>query len=423
MNSPTQLQFNRRIIIENIAALFSGSAIAQGLNAITLLLVARQLGPENYGQYTSSLVFATFCSIVFSLGLDLWLLHEGGKAPSKIANLVGSAFSVKLIIGLVWLVVMFIISIFIKSSALPTDLVRISAITVFISSLNRTLLTVYKALLRNKINSILEASTSALRLLATLLLIEFEVTQPVFFILLQSILFLVSLSIALILVIRTTGFQPTREMMNIALRQAPPYAASDFLAWLYMRQDILIVAFMLGDYAAGIYSPAVGIVNALFLVPATIHLVIVPVLSNLFITDIKQAWKTAFRAVVAQFVVGISLFIGLLIGSSFLPYILGPSFAESQVILSSLSIIIFLHSLIYGAASILVATNQQVNRSIVQAVAVILNASLNFLIIPKIGINGVAYVYIITEIVILIGYTWFAFRQREQSPPLADSQG
>ena len=148
MNSPTQLQFNRRIIIENIAALFSGSAIAQGLNAITLLLIARQLGPENYGQYTSSLVFATFCSIVFSLGLDLWLLHEGGKAPSKIANLVGSAFSVKLTIGLVWLVVMFIVSIFIKSSALPTDLVRISAITVFISSLYGTLLTAFKALLR-----------------------------------------------------------------------------------------------------------------------------------------------------------------------------------------------------------------------------------------------------------------------------------
>ena len=80
-------------------------------------------------------------------------------------------------------------------------------------------------------------------------------------------------------------------MMNIAIRQAPPYAASDFLAWLYMRQDILIVALMLGDYSAGIYSPAVGIVNALFLVPATIHVVIVPVLSNLFTTNVQQAWK------------------------------------------------------------------------------------------------------------------------------------
>ncbi len=415
MSLPTQLQFNRRIIIDNITVLFSGSAIAQGLNAITLLLTARQLGPENYGQYTSSLIFATFCSIIFSLGLDLWLLYEGGKAPSKIANLVGSAFSIKLTLGMVWLVFMFIVAMFIKSSALPPNLVRISALTVYISSLYGTLLTTFKALLRNKINSMIEATTSLVRMLGTLWLITVGVLQPAYYILLQAFIFLTSLSIAFFLVYRLIGFTPSIPTMKIAVRQAPPYAASDFLAWLYMRQDILIVALLLGDYAAGIYSPAVGIVNALFLVPATVHVVIVPVLSNLFATNIHQAWKTALRAVGVLTVVGFGLFLALLFGSRYLTIILGASFADSQPILVIISIIIFLHSIIYGVAAILVATNQQVNRSVIQAIVVILNAGLNFLIIPRIGINGVAYVYILTEVVLLIGYTWFTFRYQKKN--------
>ena len=117
------------------------------------------------------------------------------------------------------------------------------------------------------------------------------------------------------------------------------------------------------------------------------------------------------RAIGVLIVVGFGLSLALWVGSRYLTLTIGPEFADSQPILARLSIIIFLHSIIYGVAAILVATNQQVKRSIVQAIAVILNASLNFLIIPKIGVFGVAYVYIITEIVILIGYTWFAFRQ------------
>ena len=76
-STPTKI--TRHTIISNIATLFTGSAIAQGLTAITFILTARILGPEQYGQYTASMTLAIFCSIVFSLGLNLWLLQEGGR--------------------------------------------------------------------------------------------------------------------------------------------------------------------------------------------------------------------------------------------------------------------------------------------------------------------------------------------------------
>ena len=56
------------------------------------------------------------------------------------------------------------------------------------------------------------------------------------------------------------------------------------------------IALRLDKYSAGIYSSAESILNALFLIPNTVSFVIVPVLSHLFATDVRQAWKTAWRS-------------------------------------------------------------------------------------------------------------------------------
>jgi O-antigen/teichoic acid export membrane protein len=171
-----------------------------------------------------------------------------------------------------------------------------------------------------------------------------------------------------------------------------------------MRVDVLIAAFFLGERAVGLYSPAVGIVNALFLLPATVYAVVVPVLSNLFETNIKQAWRTAKRAIGLLFVIGIGMSLALSVGARVLISLLGASFAGSREVLQILSIILALHSLSYGMAAIVVVANQQRRRVVVQAVVVSINAILNLLIVRWAGIRGVAVVYVLTEVVLLIGY-------------------
>jgi O-antigen/teichoic acid export membrane protein len=409
MNNSAFFIINRNPIIKNIAFLFSGSAISQGMNAITLLLIARQLGPHLYGQYTSSIIFVTFFSFFFNIGLDIWLLHEGGIDPSNIAQLTGSIFIIKLIIGIPWLFLVHFITIQINSSALPIPLVQISAITILLNGLYQTLLTAFKTILLNKINSLLEIFNSISRLIGTLILINIGIVETYPYLLIQTFFFLISLLISLTLVINSIGFKPSTKTIRNAIRQATPYAASDLLAWLYMRQDILIIAFLLGDYATGIYSTATSIINALFLVPASIYIVIVPILSKLFLSEIKKAWKTAICSVGVLTVLGTVMFLILFLGSGYLVNILGESYRESQSILATISIIILIHSIIFGLAAILISTKQQKNRTIVQFIAVVINAGLNFLIVPIIGVIGVAYVYIISEIIIIIGYTWFVY--------------
>jgi O-antigen/teichoic acid export membrane protein len=106
------------------------------------------------------------------------------------------------------------------------------------------------------------------------------------------------------------------------------------------------------------------------------------------------------------------MFIALFFGAKYFVLLLGTAYAGSQEILQILSIILFIHSLTFGVAAILVATNQQTKRSIIQAIAVVINIGLNFLVIERWGIIGVAWVFVLTEIVLLLGYTWLVLRYR-----------
>jgi O-antigen/teichoic acid export membrane protein len=412
----TEFRITRRTIVTNIATLFSGSAIAQAITAVTFILTARQLGPEQYGQYTGSMVFATFCSIVFSLGLDIWLLREGGRIPTRIGNLVSSVLVIKVTIGLVWLGAMYILALWINSSSLPVELVRLAALIIWLDSMFMTALTGFKAILRNKINSLLQVASALIILSVVILLISRGETQASVFMQARAVILSFSLLVSLIFVWYFLKIKPSRSTAKTALTETPPYAVSEFLAWTYMRVDVLIIAFILNEYAVGLYAPAEGIINALYIVPLAVYFVMVPVLSNLFLTDRSQAWLTAKRFIGVLGGIGIALFVALYFGAKFIVYLLGPAYAGSEDILQILSVILLIHSIIFGAAAILVATNQQVKRSLVQAVAVGLNIGLTLLVIQHWGITGVAYAYVVTEIFLLLGYTFLVLRYRHQNP-------
>jgi O-antigen/teichoic acid export membrane protein len=96
-------ELNRAKIVGNITTLLSGSVVAQGMTAFALLLTARQLMVDGYGQYAACITITSMLSIFFSLGLDVWLLREGGRDPSRIAEIAGSVLSIKASLGLIWI--------------------------------------------------------------------------------------------------------------------------------------------------------------------------------------------------------------------------------------------------------------------------------------------------------------------------------
>jgi O-antigen/teichoic acid export membrane protein len=421
--SPSKLVLTRRMVVGNITTLFSGSVVAQGLTALTLLLTARQLGPGGYGQYTGSFALVSFTGILFNLGLDVWLLREGGRDPERLKESAGSVLALKIGLGLIFVALWWGVAGWIRLATFPSELLRLSALTVLFDRLFLTLMTVFKAALKNRLTSVLDILSDGIWFGGTLVLIRLgQVTVPWFFWVRIGAL-VVMFGVAWGVARRVVHLSVRGDVMQGALRGAFPYASSEFLTWIYMRFDVLIIGFVLGAQAVGLYSPAVSLVNALFLIPAAVHAVFIPILSNLFVHHPIQAWKTAWRSVALLTGLGLALTGGLFLGADLLVGLLGPRYVASVEILKILSLILWLHSIAFGMAAMMVALNLQGRRSVVQAVAVIVNIGLNVAVVRWLEIPGVAWVYVLTEGVLVLGYAWIIVTHYRQWRTSQKSEG
>ena len=398
------LHFNRRHIIRNILLVFSGSSVSQLLTALCLLFTARQLGPQQYGQYASSIVIASFAAILFSLGMDMWLLRESGHHPTQRDRLAGSVLGIKIILGGFWCALFFIIAGQFQSSSFTTELLRLAALVIWLDSIFTTFQVLFKSALKNQYTSFLVISSDLAWLLSTILLITRGEQDVEVFMQVRIVILLGSLLVSG--AFSWANFRPRLHLSTVQriFHDFLPYAASELLIMALLRVDILIISLTLGEEAVGLYAPAMSLVNAAFLVPVALHSVMLPVLSNMFHHDATRAWKMSNYLVLVQVLIGVILTMGTWLLSPILLPLLGENYAASIEILQILSINLFFHAISTAYITILVATNQQAKRAIIQTIAVITNIGLNLAIVYQAGIRGVAYVYVITEAILSVGY-------------------
>ena len=401
---------NRRVIAQNIATLFSGSIVAQGMTALALLLTARQLSVDGYGQYAACVAISSVASILFSLGLDLWLLREGGQEPGRLATYAGSVLAIKGSFGILWVVGFIVLAPWLKQETYPASLLRWSVILIWLDTLLATTLTAFKAGLRNRVPAVLEASADAVWCGLTVGMLFFGVRQPEHYIIGRVIVSAGALAVGWIMLQRNFGLHFDITVARGALRGAFPFATSEFLGMVTMRADVVIVGLLLGKIATGYYSPAVGLINMAFLAPLAVYLVAVPVLSNLYQNNPGQARKTTKRFLVLSLALGLLLTIGIWTAAPLAVYLLGPAFEGSVIILRILSLVLVFKSGSFVMAASILATNQQAKRTLVQAVAAAFNIGANLLVAAWFGISGVAWVYVLTEVTLLTGYAWIVWR-------------
>ncbi len=99
---------------------------------LAIMLTARQLGAVKYGEYVSAYTLASATAILFNLGLDIWLLREGGRLPDKLDQIFGSALIIKLVCGSIWLFGMTAISMVIPDGTFQKTLVQLSCVSCIV---------------------------------------------------------------------------------------------------------------------------------------------------------------------------------------------------------------------------------------------------------------------------------------------------
>jgi O-antigen/teichoic acid export membrane protein len=194
-----------------------------------------------------------------------------------------------------------------------------------------------------------------------------------------------------------------KELIS-TVKESLPFALSDLFASIYVQADTTIIALTLGKEAVGLYAPASSLINALFVIPNAGFLVAVPILTRTIKTNGQLSGQLLKLIAIAFPGIGIILWVFVKNFSKLMPIVFGPSYSESAPLLEILSPILFLKSCSFAAAAVLVAIGWQHQRAYIQAITAVVNLMLNFLAVYCFGVRGVAMVYVISEIFLLVGY-------------------
>ena len=400
----TGFAFWRRLAA-NVLALMLGTSMARVLSALTVVLVSRQIGPEGAGQYSSSMAFVALTVVLFSLGLDEWLLYRGAQSESELRVGLSSVLSLKLALGSVWLAALWLIARHLDRASLPWVLVVLCALSVWMEEIAKSGWTVFKVHARNDMTLILMSGFQGLFLAITLWLIGRSVFAPAGYLAGRFLAAGVGAGASVWFAVRMVGLDIRPRTFWTSIRGAFPFAISIALAMTYGRADLAIVALKLDKTAAGVYGPAIMLTNALFLIPSAFYGVMVPTLGRSSTED-----RSEVRRVSTVLIFGIAV-LGVVVGSglTFLsrPLILtlyGDPFAASAEVLAVLGGVLILRFPNVALAAVLVAAGWQMPRVGVQALSAAVNVGLNLVVVRRFGVMGVSVVYVISEAVLFLGY-------------------
>lgn len=397
----------RREILTNFATLLSGITFARMISAVALVLVARQVGPSSYGQYIACFSLAKLTSVAFSWGLDGWLLWRGGSAKNRhsVAMQSGISLAWKLVLGVLWFALLNLLAGQLNSEVFPRSILFITGLIVWSDDLINTVWSVFKSTLQNAISFKLIASVQVLLVLATAALVLADSRDVVAFLWARLGASAIGCIAALYLLHHHIGIGFVAAEMLPVFRAAAPFAASQVFSLIYERADVAIIGQFLGTEQTGIYGPASTIVTTLFLIPAAAYAVMVPVFTRIYALQPTAVTKTLRLFLTVNTALGICLAGALAFSANWIVNLLfGSQYAGSGPVLEILALVLGLRCVTFALGAAVVGTGQQTRRLKAQAFAAVLNVIINLLIVGVWGIRGVAWVYVFTELVLLIGY-------------------
>ncbi len=367
------------------------------------IIVARQLGPNELGVYSGLYAILGVSITIVNFGLDQWMLKEAHNHIS-IRVLSGRVISVKLLLGSIWGLLCFLILPITRQGVFTPVIVVLAVGDVLFDVIFNSITVAWNIERDIKMINIFLLLSRIGKLVGLLLLVFFGLLSPLNIIIsrlsISFIVFIFSISKLRPIV----NFKDFRDLKQI-LRRSSDFGFSEILATIYGNVDVAILTYF-SITNTGLYSPATGIIHALFIIPNSFYTYLLPHYVKVHENNQEDPWKKIVKQVLFIFVpIGTILAIILFIGGQFIvTLILGMKYAATGELLTILSPIMFFKSISFGLALLIVLVGDQRKRLFPQFLISIFNIVMNILLIPYFGLKGVAWIYSISELGLMIGY-------------------
>jgi PST family polysaccharide transporter len=387
-------RINLLAILHNSGWLFADKIIRMGVGLFVGVWIARYLGPEQFGLWNYALAFTGLFGAFATLGLDGIVVRDLVKNPERQNVLLGSAFALKLIGGVITLLLALVaISLLRGGETLTLWLVGLSSAGFIFQSVN-----VVDFYFQSKVQSKYTVyAANAAFLIMTLVKIALLVTAAPLIAFAWAGLAEVVFTAAFLLLAYSINHHNIHEwryessVAKSLLKDSWPLIFAGLAVSLYMRIDQVMLGEILGPSDVGLYSVAVRLSEVWYVIPTIIVSSVMPAVMNgrkqsieLYSQRLQQLFD---HLVKLAYLVAITM---SFLANPLIHYLYGDSYSQAGAILAVhiwSAVFVFL-----GVATTpWTLAEKTMKYSLYQTlIGAVLNILLNFYMIPYYGVVGAA---------------------------------
>ena len=412
---------NKKKSIKSVLFLWLGSLLGSGSTFVIYWILARKLGPETFGVFSSALATITVFSLISGFGVSqVWLKLFGEEGWRAIRWLKPSMYFVLLTLGLVS-VLLFAWAFFGPHDVITKQLLllmlffMIGLITVNLVSSKLQLEERYSFLafwqLLPNLSRLVIIATSYYVLNITLAILDIGVVY------------------ATVGIIATVfGFFELYKMYNGKFQlkghktnqgqtfnipkirdifaEAWPFGLGSFFAFIYVQSDIIMLKYLVGDEQVGFYNVSFVVLTSIYLFPSILYQkYLMPKFHRWANFDREKFYSVYKKGNIAMLVLGVIIMsLVLLLSKFFIPLFFGEEYTESIVLINILALTLPFYLVAFSVASALVTKNHMKKKVIYMGVVAVLNLLLNFYLIPVYQGKGAAIATVISNAVLVVIY-------------------
>jgi O-antigen/teichoic acid export membrane protein len=415
---------NKKHTIKAISLLWMGSIVGAGCTFLINMILARQLGPTEFGVFSSALSTVTLVTLIAGFGTSQYWLKVFGKEgwggvrwlPASFI-FVGISILFAFIILIAWSLfgphnkimrfMLMVLSIYVFGQV-TIELVSTKlqleeryswlALWQLLPNLSRFILVVILAYWLNEqlnVRSVAYIYASIGAIFALIGFFQlFNMAKGNFY-----------LKGHVINTIDNTIIPTLKDVIS----QTWPFGLAILFSFIYIQSDIILVKYITGDAAAGIYNVAFVILVAVLLLPSVLYQkFLIPKIHRWANHDVERFYQVYRQGNLIMLIIGILAMVAIwLLADWMILFLFGKPYRNAVPLIYMLSLTVPILFVAYSVAATLVTQEHMKIKVKLMGIVAVINILLNILLIPKLGAMGAAISTVISNL-LLLGLYFFA---------------
>jgi O-antigen/teichoic acid export membrane protein len=387
------------------------------LGVFVTILVVRSLGDERFGEWSSLLALIALTLAICDLGLRQVAVRRAAADPPTEPAWIGALVQLRFLLSLVAFALSVVVVLVIATDAEMRDAGLVLSATLLLAALGGL-----RAILQLRVRNDLDIAVITLNSVVwgAAVVVVFTTDGGLVELALGFLLALVASDVLLVIVALRHGRVQLRRVGDRwpeMLRTGIPIAIGSALVLSYGRIDQILVLELAGASDAGLYGAAYRIFDQSQFVAVSVTTTMFPLLAASYAADVARyrlLLQTSTEVLLAAVLGGLAFVAAS--GEELVVLLFGSEFGPTSDALTLLIAALVPVSFGYLLGMLVILTGSQSRFVIVASLGLLLNVTLNLVLLPSYGFIAAAWATLATE-VLVAGMTWFLVRGKSPAMP------